>query len=116
METISVPFTKRAEKGKREPYEDVNSTIFIDRYGVIHDTKREESQLTEIRLGAFLVICSHGHILLTCPPWAPMVSELPGGGVDLMCCAEAVEKARSSARGDEKFGARTEQRFLRTGS
>jgi chaperonin GroEL len=29
---------------------------------------------------------------------------LPGGGVALLRCREAVEKARSSARGDEKIG------------
>ena len=29
---------------------------------------------------------------------------LPGGGVALLRCKEAVEKARSSARGDEKIG------------
>ncbi|MBN2291372.1 MAG: chaperonin GroEL, partial [Pirellulales bacterium] len=29
---------------------------------------------------------------------------LPGGGVALLRCTEAVEKARSSARGDEKIG------------
>jgi chaperonin GroEL len=29
---------------------------------------------------------------------------LPGGGVALLRCAEAVEKARSSAKGDEKIG------------
>ena len=29
---------------------------------------------------------------------------LPGGGVALLRCREAVEKARSSAKGDEKIG------------
>jgi len=63
-------------------YEEGNSPIFIDRYGQIHDSSEDPSVVIKARLGAFLVVCANGHILLTRPPWAPTVSELPGGGVD----------------------------------
>ncbi|KKK79790.1 hypothetical protein LCGC14_2829960, partial [marine sediment metagenome] len=39
---------------------------------------------------------------------------VPGGGVALVRCREAVEKARSSARGDEKIGVDIVQRSLAT--
>ncbi len=39
---------------------------------------------------------------------------LPGGGVALLRCREAVEKARSSARGDEKIGVDIVSRVLET--
>ena len=39
---------------------------------------------------------------------------LPGGGVALLRCREAVEKARSSARGDEKIGVDIVYRALET--
>ena len=65
-----------------KPYEEGNSPLFIDRYGQIHDSSEDPSAVIKARLGAFLVVCANGHILLTRPPWAPTVSELPGGGVD----------------------------------
>ena len=34
----------------------------------------------------------------------PRKASLPGGGVALLRCREAVEKARNNARGDEKIG------------
>ena len=39
---------------------------------------------------------------------------LPGGGVALIRCREAVEKARSSAKGDEKVGGRRLERSAAT--
>ena len=39
---------------------------------------------------------------------------LPGGGVALLRCREAVEKARGSARGDEKIGVDIVLRALTT--
>jgi 8-oxo-dGTP pyrophosphatase MutT (NUDIX family) len=62
------------------PYEDANSPLFIDRYGMLHNSDAAP-KVMKPRLGAFAVICAHGHILLNFPPWATDCAELPGGGV-----------------------------------
>jgi 8-oxo-dGTP pyrophosphatase MutT (NUDIX family) len=73
--------TFNQQSGISQPYEDINSSIFIDRYGDVHDSATERHPI-KVRLGAFLIAYSQGHILLTSPPWAPTVAELPGGGVN----------------------------------
>lgn len=80
MASIS-PIFNQQSKNPLQPYEDINSKIFIDRYGATHDSETELHE-TRVRLGAFIAAYSNGHILLTFPPWAPTVAELPGGGVD----------------------------------
>ena len=81
MKKIYPEFNQQARGAPLHPYEDINSGIFIDRYGATHDSNAEPRE-TRVRLGAFAAVYSRGHILLTNPPWAPSVAELPGGGVN----------------------------------